>query len=60
MADAIFCGDRLGRLEPSPDQADDLDAADLLQAVEVFLSECAGAGECDLHLSSSEEKGRGR
>jgi len=49
MADPIFGGDGLGRLQPAPDQAHHLGAFDIAQAVEMLFSEGAGTGECDLH-----------
>src|SRR3954471_4234769 len=47
MADAVFGGDRLGRLKPAADQRDHFDPVDLGQAVQMFLAESAGAGERD-------------
>ena len=49
MADAIFVGDLLRRLERAADQRDDLDAVDVPEAVEMLFAEGAGAGERDLH-----------
>ncbi len=48
-ADAVFLGHGLRRFEPASDQRGHFHAIDVLQSVEVLFTECAAAGECDLH-----------
>ena len=53
LADAVFGGDRLRRLEAAADEAGHLDAVDQLQSVEMLFPERAGTGEGDSHANGS-------
>jgi hypothetical protein len=53
MADAVFRGNRLRRLDPAADEADDRDAVDILQPVEMLFPERACSGEGDFHGKGS-------
>ena len=53
VTDRIPVGALLGLFEAAADDGDDLDAVDLLDTVEVLLTEGAGAGDNDFHFNSS-------